>query len=168
MLFKALIRRLNGGTDTSSAKVSSSYRRSSHLVYQKYPNLPGLILKLLDKGDQSQSSKDINGNNTSPIMKAQSIFAALELIEQSGLPPTCKEVVRSTMWRYAESPDWSLREKAAKALSLVIDDHDIESECIKLLLPLRNSQNVLHGRLLCLRFLFTRIAAPLTGGMLSE
>ena len=167
MLFKALIRRLNGGTDTHSTKVSSSHRRSSHLAYQKYPNLPGLILKLLYNGNQPQPRVEMDNDSTSSVMKAQSIFAALEVVEQSGMPPTCTEAVRSAICLYAESPDWSLREKAAKALSLVIDDREIEEESVDLLSLVGRPHNAQHGRLLRLRFLLRRVRAPLTGKMLS-
>ena len=166
MLFKALLRRLNGGTDTASSKVSSSHRRSSHLAYQMFPNLQGLIMRLLSEKKQSQL--DTLGVSTNEqidrsTMKAQSVFAALEIIERSGLPPAYEVGLRKTLWEYAESPDWAIREKAAQTLSLVIDDYDIENEVARLVIPEFKSQNALHGRLLCLRFLLTRVETPLTG-----
>ncbi len=166
MLFKSLIRRLNGGTDTASTKVSSSYRRSSHLAYQLYPNLQDLLLRLLSVDGQSRScdvEESINCRKPSPTMKAQSVFAALEVIEQSGLPPAHEADVRKALWLYAGSSDWALREKAAKALGLVVDDHDIEEEVASLLLAPTESQNELHGRLLCLRSFLSRNRAPLIG-----
>ena len=171
MLFKALLRRLNGGTDTSSTKVTSAYRRSSHLIYQKYPNLSRSILKLLSDSNHSRSwplESDAQRRTIPSAMKAQSVFAALEVIERSGIPSSCETEVRAAIWHLAESPDWSLREKAAKALSLLIDDHDIERQCLNLLSPQWASQNVLHGRLLCLRFLFSRLTTPQISETLSR
>lgn len=167
MLFKALLRRLNGGTDTASTKVSSSHRRSSHIAYEKYPNLPALILKLFNN-TESAAQIDLHGQEASTLMKAQSVFAALEVIERSGIPPMHEADILDALWRYAKSPDWSIREKAAKTLSLVVNDHDIEAEFLSLLPAIWESQNALHGRLLCLRFLLNRAEAPLFGHLLGK
>lgn len=172
MLFKALLRRLNGGTDTASTKVSSSHRHSSQLVFRMYPNLQALILRLLINDNQStqsnSSESDTNGNSSFTATRAQSVFAALEVVERSGMPPSYESNVRKLLWRYAGSPDWSLREKAAKALSLVVDGRDVETEITTLLPPQGTSQNVLHGRLLYLRFLLGRAETPLVGEALRK
>lgn len=166
MFFKALLRRLNGGTDTASTKVSSSYRRSSNTAYETCPNLPGLLLKLLGSSEipYTTSSQRI----LDETFTTQSVFAALEVIERSGIPHAYEAEIFNTLWRYAECPDWSLREKAAKTLSFVVGDHDIESQIKRLLSPDWASQNALHGRLLCLRFIVGRSQPPLFGSMLSK
>lgn len=170
MLFKALVRRLNGGTDTSSTKVSSSHRRSSHLAYQTYSTLPELVLRLLSDGDQTQPGTfDSNVRKSgiiSTTVNTQKVFAALEVIERFGIPAKYNIDVRAAIWRYAQSSDWSIREKAAKTLSLVIEDQDLEGECTSLLLPQWKSQNELHGRLLCLRFMLDQASVPQVGEML--
>lgn len=171
MLFKSLLRRLNGGTDTSSTKVSSSFRRSSKAVFDKCPNLPDLMLRLLDSNipTHTANSKPSVRETTSPAtMKMQSVFAALELTERVGLPPGHESEVLDTLWYYAGCSDWSLREKAAKTLSLVIDKCDLESQAMNLLSPDRRSHNVLHGRLLFLRFILGRARTPLFGSELSK
>ena len=171
MLFKALLRRLNGGTDTASTKASSSYRSSSQLVYQRFPNLQALLLRLLDNGLNSRSEIFEAENHNDLDVKstnAQSVFAAFEIIERSGIPPAYEADVRNALWRYAGSPSWSIREKAAKASSLVVDDRDIEKEVTALLVPHFRSQNILHGRLLCLRSLIGRTETPQIGGGLGE
>ena len=162
MLFKALIRRLNGGTDISSTKVSSSHRRSSHLAYQMYPNLPELVLRLLDHG---RPELDVS-INISTAQGAQKVFAALEVIERSGLPSTHQIDIKTAMWRHASCSNWPIREKAAKTLSLVMEEEDFERECKSVLLPTWLSQNELHGRLLCLRSILSRASSPQVGAML--
>jgi len=165
MLFKALLRRLNGGTDTASTKVSSSYRRSSTKAYKTCPNLPGLILKLLGSSDIPHTTSQ---QILDEFIKTQSVFAALEVIERSGIPHAYEAEILDSLWRYVECPSWSLREKAAKALSLVVGDHDIEGEIKRLLSPDWASQNALHGRLLCLRFIIDRSQPPLFDSTLGK
>lgn len=154
MLFKALLRRLNGGTDTASTKVSSSHRQSSHLVYEKYPKFPVLVFRLL-RHEASQFDES--------AVQAHKIFPALEIIERSGIPRLYQVEIMDALWRHAESRDWSVREKAAKALSYSFGQNDLYEE-VKAIIASSNwpSQNALHGRLLCLRFLLARAEPPLS------
>lgn len=165
MLFKALLKRLNGGTDTSSTKASSSHRRFSQLTYQKYANLPELLLRLLRR---TPTQTQANGRELYPAMQAHKVFPALEVIERSGIPSQYESLFLDALRYYNESPDWSIREKAAKALSLIVDETSIVEEVTSLLAPNWISQNALHGRLLRLRFLLARNEAPLFGDSLSR
>ncbi|KAL6716949.1 hypothetical protein ACLMJK_004862 [Lecanora helva] len=165
MLFKALIRRLNGGTDTSSTKASASHRRSSALAYQKYPSLSKLVVELLNSSDRLVIEA-VEWGASSTIKTAQKVYAALEVIERSGLPPSERANVEASVWRHAQSPDWSIRDKAAKTLSLITEDRDIGRSCEPLLLIGWKSQNELHGKLLYLQFLLKRNARPQTGQLL--
>lgn len=165
MLFKALLKRLNGGTDTSSTKVSSSHRRFSQLIYKKYPNLPDLLLRLLS---QTPTQTQVAGREIHLTMQAHKVFPALEVIERFGIPSQHHGPFFDALRNYNESHDWSIREKAAKSLSLVVDDTSIVEEVTSLLSPSWKSQNALHGRLLRLRFLLARNDAPLFGELLSK
>lgn len=162
MLFKALLRRLNGGTDTASTKIPSSHRRSSNLIYKTYPNLPGLVLKLLYNGRSlAIRSAEFNGGEAHPATDAHKIFPALEIVERSGLPAQYRSEISAAIWHHVESPDWSIREKAAKALSYVLDGRNLINEAERLLSTHYSSQNALHGRLLCLKSLLARTDIPL-------
>ena len=162
MLFKALVRRLNGGTDTASIKIKSSYRRSSHLVYERYPNLTSLLLKLLcDELRITTSSVNITQHDSHSVTPAHKVFPAMELLEILGLPNQRGEIILEATWQYMESFDWAIREKAAKALSHLLDTKDIISDARKLLSPVWPTQNALHGRLLCLQHLVSRDDIPL-------
>ena len=157
MLFKALLRRLNGGTDTASTKVPSSYRRSSSLIYERYPNLPGLVLTLLCNGwSLAIELADLDGYEVQPATYAHVVFPALEIVERSGLPHQYRNEISAAVWQQIESPDWLIREKAAKALSYVLDAKDLINEAERVLPTDSPSQNALHGRLLCLQFLLAR------------
>ena len=163
MLFKALLKRLNGGTDTASTKVSSSHRRFSQLTYEKYPRLPELLLRLLRR-DPAQVQ--VIGKNLCPRMQVHRVFPALEVVERFGIPSQYRNPFLDALRYYNESPDWSIREKAAKTLGLIIDELSIVSQVTSLLAPNWKTQNALHGRLLQLRFLLTRSEAPLYGELL--
>ena len=154
MLFKALIRRLNGGSDTSSTKASSSHRRFSKLVYEKYSNLPDLLVKMLRQVDGKAMYSD--RSEISASMQAQRVFPALEIIEVSGLPTQREPEIKKLMWHHMESSAWPIREKAAKALGLVLRDTDRHADIETLLHPDWQSQNALHGRLLYLRHILSR------------
>ena len=157
MLFKALIRRLNGGTDTSSTKVTSSYRRSSALTYGRYTNLPDIVVELLCNCLPSiPTSIDIAQIGGHSAIYAHKVFPAMEILERSGLPSKHGKAILAALRQFMESFDWLVREKAAKTLSYVLDERDLVAEADKLLSPNWQSQNALHGRLLCLRYLFSR------------
>ena len=165
MLFKALLKRLNGGTDTSSTKASSSHRRFSQLTYEKYPNLPDLLLKLLrhEPAPTQDTYKELK-----PTMQAHRVFPALEVIERSGIPPQQQGPFLDALRYYNESPDWSIREKASKALSLIVEEKGFVDEVRGLLTPDWKTQNALHGRLLRLRSFLARYEAPLFGEALRK
>ena len=151
MLFNALIRRLNGGTDTSSTRASSTHKRFSTLMYEKYPRLPNLLLKMLRQVDTTRVDGD--GSEILASMQAQRVFPALEIIGITGLPTQKSVEIKKLVWHHMEGPAWSIRNKAAKALGLVLDDKDRRTEIERLLRPDWQSQNALHGRLLYLRYM---------------
>ena len=164
MLFKALVRRLNGGTDTASTKVKSSYRHSSSLTYQRYPNVPSLLLNLLcNELPLTTKSVNIAQHDGYSVMRVHRVFPAMELLETLGLPNECGEMILEAIWQYMESFDWAIREKAAKTLSRLLDVKDLISDARKLLSPDWPSQNALHGRILCLQHLLSRDDIPLIG-----
>lgn len=160
MLIKALIRRLNGGTDTSSARAPSSHRRRSMLMYEKYPSLPNLLVKMLRQVDEPTMAGD--RSEVAASMQAQRVFPALEIIERSGLPSQYRLEIKKLIWHHMESPSWPIREKAAKALGLVLSDEDYLSDIKTILRRDWLSQNALHGRLLYLRHIILRNTARLS------
>lgn len=151
MLLKALLSRLNGGTDTSSTRVSSSHRRFSRLTYEKFPNLPELILKLLRSQPRGGDQKENHS-----ILHAQRVFPALEILERFGLPSIHQIEIETAIKHHLEGSFWSIREKAARALALTLDSDAVADEAERLLSPDWFSQNALHGRLLVLRYFIAR------------
>lgn len=166
MLFKALLRRLNSGTDTASTKASSSHRSLSKLAYEKYPNLPGMILRLLCQNQQipiDAPHDKTQAQKQALSLQAQWVFPALEILERSGLPLQHRVEIEAAIKYHMASPVWAIREKAAKALALVVSEKDLSGEIETLLKPSNISQNSLHGRLLCVRLMISRIGVKSIG-----
>ena len=159
MLIKALISRLNDGTNTSSSAVSSSHRRLSTLVYDKYPNLPSLILRLLKQGDTIGIEAGLAAATMldQDTLRAQRVFPALEMIEQSGVPKQHQLEIRRALQSHLEGPIWAIRDKSAKALSYLPATKAVLLEVQHQLQADSGKQNVLHGRLLYARYLVMRV-----------
>ena len=156
MLFKAIITRINGGTDTASTKVSSSRRRFSRLAYEQYPNLANIIYRLITRVNPI-NEKDIQLTKEVPHpQQAQRVFLALEIVGSSGLPPDYRIEVQNTIREEMEGPNWAIRDKAARTLSLLIDEKDFTIELKNLLDSNWKTHNVLHGRLLCAQHLVSQ------------
>ena len=147
MLLQALLKRLNGGSDTASTRVASRSRQSSQFVYEKFRILPELLLKLIRHQSRESSS----------ALHAQRIFPALEIIEHFGVPKQNGEEVWQALNQYRANSIWSIREKAAGTIGIVIISNEI-SETIQSLVHSSGDlgPNETHGRLMTLRVLFNR------------
>lgn len=161
---KALLNRINGGTDTSSTRVSSSHRRFSKLVHEKYPHLPQLTLSLLSPA----SSHDTGGGGRGASLHAQKVFPGLEIVERFGLPVSLGEPIKRAILRHLEGPVWPVREKAARALSTGVASEDVVTEVESILSGHGKSQNALHGRLLYLRSLLLQQKGALQAQLTSK
>ena len=145
MLLKALLNRLSGGSDISQEIRSGTTRRPLPMIYEKYQNLPNLLLVMLRVVAVGSSAS-----------RAQQVFPALEMIGRWGLPAHEKTTIGQLVWNHMESSNWSVREKAARAMCTVLGDKVLCSKICDLFDPRWPSQNALHGRLLCARFLLAR------------
>lgn len=161
---------MHGGTDTASTRISSNHRRFSKLVYEKYPNLPNLILGLLSSG--IKKTVYVNGGSRSQVfahsLEAQRILPALEIIERSGLPLNHAVEIQHAIRQHQQSPAWAIREKSAKTLAAVVQDGELIAEIEGLLKIGRSRQNALHGSLLCVRYMITRLGIISIGELTDE
>ncbi|KAL8776544.1 MAG: hypothetical protein Q9213_008227 [Squamulea squamosa] len=159
MLMKALITRLNDGTNMLSNRASSSHRHVSALVYDKYPNVPDLLLRLLTYEDALNNQRLEQGVIVADtlVLRAQRVFPALEIIEQSGIPKKYHSEIRQASWSHLEGPVWAIRDKAAKSLSYLPKGEAITVEVKRCLQSPWSTQNALHGRLLYVRYLVARL-----------
>ena len=151
MLLKALLKRLNGGADTASTRVASLHRQSSPLTYERFPILPELLLRLLYH----------QYHETSPTLHAEKVFPALEIVERFGVPGDYREEVWRALMHHRASPIWSIREKAAKTVGMIIEENELLEQVWRMIHANDlQSQNEVHGRLMSLRVLFAR-AVPI-------
>lgn len=162
---KALITRMNDGTNMLSSKAPSSQKHVSSLVYEKCPNVPDILLQLLthkDGIDGERLHKGVVMPDTL-LSQAQHVFPALEIIEQSGIPRKYCTEIRQASWNHLEGPVWAIRDKAAKALSYLPNSNAIETEVRRCLQSPWSRQNSLHGRLLYLRYLIFHLRSDSEG-----
>ena len=147
MLLKALLKRLNGGTDTMSTRVASLRRQKSPMTYERFPILPELLLRLLHHQDYE----------TSPTLHAQRVFPALEIVERFGVPNVHREEVWRALMHHRASPIWLVRQKAAKTIGMIVENDELLEEVWRIVHASdAQTQNEVHGRLMTLRVLIAR------------
>lgn len=169
MLFRALLSRLNGGTDAYSTRASSSHRRFSRQPYEKYPNLPNLIVKLLSQHSMvAVDAVPSEGGSVSLSLQAQKVYPALEILERSGMPSAQRTTIREAIRLQMEGPVWAIRQKAAKASALILEEAEFTDEIKRLLKSKATSQNAVHGHLLYVRFIIARIGPKTAGQYLNK
>ena len=151
MLLRALLTRLGGGSGIPSSNTRASHLRSSKFVYEKYPNLIDLLLRLLGgirhtKGSVNQKSNPLESHH------ARKVFSSLEIIERAGIPSKNHSLIKNLITSHLESRVWYIRKKVARTLGLIVNDNERLNE-IKTFLQLPwSSQNAFHGRLLYIQF----------------
>ena len=150
MLLKSLLTRLTGGNSSSPKNESGGYRRASKLTYKKYPVLSDLVVHLLQQNLQG-TAEEAHLDVQSRIV--QVVFPAMEIIERVGVPDTHYNIIKQLLLQQLDSPVWNLREKAAKTLVAMTDEQELLRGIASALTMRRFSQNGLHGRLLCLKYL---------------
>lgn len=165
MLLNSLLRRLNGGTDTNSTKASSARRQLSLVPYEKYPNLSELVLRLLSSSRMRPGIGDSTDQLSSNLVTfaVQKIFPALEVVERFGMPKDRRREIGELLRYHMEGSVWSIRDKAAKALACVMPENEVVKEIESMLGISTSSQNELHGRLLCIRYMLARLEPPISG-----
>lgn len=169
MLFRALLSRLNGGTDTYSTRASSPHRRLSRQTYEKYPNLPNLIVKLLSQHSMvTLDAVPSEGDVVSLSFQAQKVYPALEILERSGMPLEQRTTIREAIRLHMEGPIWAIRQKAAKTSALILDEAKFTDEIKRVLESKAASKNAVHGHLLYVRFIIARIGPKTAGQYLKK
>lgn len=154
MLLKALLNRLLGKNEANSSTTSANNLDTTNLLYDKFPILPDLIVKLLQSDAQlTESTREsaYRSGMTLDIPQAQKVFPALEIIQRAGMPLKHRPTIESLLRYHLGSTVWYIRKKAAKTISIVTNAsrfHDVVTELLQESWP---TQNNLHGRLLCVR-----------------
>jgi hypothetical protein len=142
MLFKALIDRLLGSTDSQNWSDEST-TRSLRFTYRDAPGLLDIVIKLLRR-----SAEQPHLESTA----VESAFPALKLLQIVPLPAGSRAEIRDLVLQLCGNPHWHVREMAARThLALVEPENNVS--IITSLLPSMNlCQNQIHGQLLCVRY----------------
>ncbi|KAK0736952.1 putative death-receptor fusion protein-domain-containing protein [Apiosordaria backusii] len=148
LLLRALIDCLLG-TGESKAIIESGWDGNSvRISYNKYPELPDIVLGLLQADDV-----DAGLANSAA---AEAVFPALDIIRRAGPPEEHRDELRKRIENYLGSKIWHVREIAARTLCSFLLREDWVSEIGKLLEQAGTSSNRLHGALLTARFVIER------------
>ena len=157
MLMKAIINRLAGGNGSKSNLNPTGRGSSSIVTFERFPILATLLIQLLRQScelEQVEVCEELHPFHGSQAI--QSAFPALELLETFGIPEKYQELTKRLVLRIVGSRCWSLREKAAHTLSFMLTEQDVMEEIQGQWQSFWPSQNKLHGRLLCLKYIIFR------------
>ena len=157
MLINALTTRLAGGNGSKLNLDPPGRGSFSVVTFEKFPMLATLLVQLLRQSCELEQAEIYRGPHSFHVSQAiQSAFPALELVETFGIPEKYLEIAKRLVLRIVGSRCWSLREKAAHTLSFMLTEQNIMAEIQGQWQSFWPSQNKLHGRLLCLKFIIFR------------
>ena len=148
MLFKSLIDQLLGTTSSQNWS-EDALIKSSRFSFADAPDLLDVIVKLLQAGSDGPEN---------PSSAFECVFPALKLVQRISLPIERRMEVRELVLRLCGSLHWHVREMAAKTYLALLETSDVV-DYISLLLPnLELPQNVIHGRLLCVKYIIENLS----------
>ncbi|KAI9815450.1 MAG: hypothetical protein M1827_002584 [Pycnora praestabilis] len=161
MLFRALMDRIFGTNQIFAAEDSSSGKKASKFSPDRYPTLNGLIATMLERSDPATFAPCPDGrmsvDRSSALVEA--IFPALEIAQRVGLVGENSQI-RPLILRQLANENWLVRTMAARTASSMIPVKGVKDEMAQLfdeeLLP----HNLLHGRLLYIKYMFRRYFTP--------
>lgn len=147
MLFKSLIDRLLGSTDSQNWS-GESVNRSSRFTYRDAPGLLDIVIKLLRRS---------TGQLLLESTAVESAFPALQLLQRVPPPAGSKAEIRDLVLELCSSPHWHVREMAARTHLALMEQGNSVDIITSLLPSLDLRQNQIHGRLLCIRYAVSAI-----------
>ena len=150
MLFKALLTRLLKGSSLNEDDGIESRRRFAAAVQRRYPKLIEIAVRLL-RASATDDADDEDSDDTA--RRIQTAFPALEIIEAIGIPESHRVAVEGLLFRQLGNRSWHIRDKAARALSLITSPSAFLSRVEEATRTSTWSQNLEHGTLLSLKHL---------------
>lgn len=147
------------GTNENKASIEAGWDgRSTKLSYEKYPELPEILLKLLTK--ETPSTED---TNTPAIGAIESVFPSLDIIRRAGPPVLLRNEIKERVSIHLGSKYWHTRELAARTMCTFML-HDNWLPDLQNLLKIPNpSTNYTHGVLMTTNFVLERRLAVFSG-----
>lgn len=147
MLFRALIDRLLGSTDSQNHDDDGDVK-TARITYNDYPKLLEIVTELL------YPEADAFGHVEGAL---ESVFPALKIIQR--MPPPEHELkrVRDLVFRLCVSSHWHIRNMAARTFANLVSKAEFGTVLCDLVPLSRGDQNAVHGRLLCIDYLMDPI-----------
>lgn len=154
MLFRGLIDRLLG-TSEALDDDADGFATSSRLAWENYPGLLDLLVELLKPLEEAVLVNKEVGMKSSAA--AERIFPVLDLLRKALPPSSYRKDLRNSMLAACDSPHWHVRDIAAHTYAGTAHLEGVVEEVKAQLDALSTSQNALHGRMLCVRYMSTAL-----------
>ncbi|QSZ28922.1 hypothetical protein DSL72_003429 [Monilinia vaccinii-corymbosi] len=140
------------GTNENKASIEAGWDgRSTKLSYEKYPELPEILLKLLDK-----ETLGTDDTNTPAIGAIESVFPALDIIRRAGPPVMLRKEIKKKVSIHLGSKFWHTRELAARTMCTFMLNEGWLIDLENLLKKANASNNYTHGVLMTINFVLER------------
>jgi hypothetical protein len=125
--------------------------KSVKINYDAYPTMAGLLQTLLEV-DQHTNEK----LREPAIAVVNLVIPALSIISRAGPPPSRKEAIFKSVMSHLGSPQWHVREQAARAICIMMLSMEWKDGVIALLETPTNSANRRHGLLMAAKAILER------------
>lgn len=96
-------------------------------------------------------------------MATEGVFPALQLLQRAQPPAERREQISMAVYQLTSSPQWHIRDKAARTYATLVPRQARLKEAIRLLRDVRDSPNAIHGALLCSKYLMRRAGSQSQG-----
>jgi hypothetical protein len=143
MLFRALIDRLLGSTDSQNWSEDGQIK-APRLSYNDYPSLLDIVFKLL-----TPDTTQLETTETA----LESVFPALKIVERIPPPQNRREEIRELVFKLCSSSHWHVRDMAARTLSSLVPEKSLIQIVDEFAPTTSLSQNSVHGQILCISYL---------------
>lgn len=169
MLFRSLIDRLLGTTEASGETLESA-ARPTRLSYDRYPGLVNVLLDLLATINPKTQGEEVNeGSDVNRLqMAAERVFPVLEMLRRAAPPPAYQDRVEALLLEAMSNHNWHIRDMAARTYAAVTLGHDLVSLVESVRPDATASQNSMHGRLLCLKYLLQKSRMGQTSSLICK
>jgi hypothetical protein len=155
MLFRALIDRLIGSTDSQNLDEEGE-SKTARISYNDYPNLLGIVIGFLTPDLSSSVSTEA---------ALESVFPALKIIQRMPPPADQQKSIRALIFKLCESPHWHVRDMAARTFARLVQDAEVINVLNEIIPHTLSHQNHIHGRLLCVSYLVEPILRRATSSL---
>lgn len=172
MLFRALMTRMcrrTTGTKNSATGPATPKDREK-IYFHKYPNLIPLLSRLLETPvpkAMAEPSFDTKAVSWELTISTERVFPALELIGNKITTSKTDddEKLRLLTLGQIGNPVWGIRDHAARVYASLVQINEITDTALKLsdAGSTALAENQVHGRILCIRYLFQKLWASPPG-----